>query len=625
MKKSLLFALPLLFALSSCGSGGKPTPPEKKDPTVKLFCGGVEKANNSDVGSYEIGQVPAFTYTVSETSLESSWKYVDSTSIDLGHTVPSEEGTYKYVVNVTGNDKFNSLEVYLSFTLTSPSKETPTITITVNDTLVSGDTAGSFEEETTLTFAYTVTPNTLESTYYFASGETNLGQQVPTAIGSYSYVVSVSGNDSYYATIRAVTFSITQKAPVAFEITLDQTSEMANIAVIEDKPIYVMKATYVGELDDELTHYALKGDGGHSCPLVNLVDDNGNLTFHFDLSSLTVGTYFYSHLYVEGSTKWDGASVSANVANQSYAQERTEHEAVICGQNKYQIVEQYNMANILVSKNKVSPVITLDSTINLVTLETVNEKPAYVIHATFTGDIDNTTTFNLYDGADETLRELTFIKYEIDESNISIYFDMSSLTLGGARFYPHLSVDGLAWNRTNGDVKNSSIPDGQIGPRLAYSTLEYVLFGSYNMTCIDVRELGAFVFTCLQSKDVVELAIENEKPVFLLRGKYSGDLTNMSADLFDGNTHPTYLGETHDDNTSTMTLKFDLSSLGVGDFWSHLKINDASWDGSDNCDIRVGALAWDPEVVREESIEYSGLRFTIAEHWNMPIVRVSSI
>ena len=625
MKKSLLFALPLLFALSSCGSGPKPTPPVKKDPTVKLFCGGIEKANNSDVGSHEVGQVPTFSYTVEETSLESSWKYVDSSSIDLGHTVPSEEGTYKYVVNVMGNDEFNSLEVYLSFTLTAPSKETPTITITVNNTLVSGDSAGSFEEGTTLTFAYTVTPDTLESTYYFASGETDLGQVVPTAIGSYSYVVSVSGNDSYYGAIRTVTFSITEKAPVDFEITLDQTSEMANIVVIENKPIYVMKATYVGELDDELDHYALKGDGGYSCPLVDLVDDNGNLTFYFDLSSLTVGTYFYSHLYVEGSTKWDGASVSANVANQSYAQERTEHEAVVCGQNKYQIIEQYNMANILVSKNKVSPTLTLDSTTGLVTLETVNDKPAYVIHATFTGDIDNTTTFSLYDGANETLRELAFIKYEIDESNVSIYFDMSSLTLGGERFYPHLKVDGLAWNKTNGDVKNNNIPDGELGPKLAYSSVEYVLVGAWNMTCIDVRELGAFVFTCLQTKDVVELAIENEKPVFLLRGKYSGDLTNMSADLFDGNIHPTYLGETHDDNTSTITLKFDLSSLGVGQFWSHLKINGASWDGSDNCDIRVGALGWDPEVVREEYIEYNGLRFVIVETWNMPTIRVSNI
>ena len=68
MKKSLLFVLPLLFALSSCGSGPTPTP-EKKDPTVKLFCGGIEKANNSDVGSHEVGQVPTFSYTVEETSL----------------------------------------------------------------------------------------------------------------------------------------------------------------------------------------------------------------------------------------------------------------------------------------------------------------------------------------------------------------------------------------------------------------------------------------------------------------------------------------------------------------------------------------------------------------------------
>lgn len=624
MKKSLLFALPLLFALSSCG-GNKPTPPEKKDPTVKLFCGGIEKANNSDVGSHEIGQVPTFSYTVEETLLESSWKYVDSTSIDLGHTVPSEEGTYKYVVNVTGNDEFNSLEVYLSFTLTAPSKETPVVTITVNDTLVSGDSAGSFEEDTTITFAYTVTPDTLESTYYFASGETNLGKEVPTAIGSYSYVVSVTGNETYYETIRAVTFSITEKAPVEFEITLDQTSEMADIVVLENKPIYVMKATYVGELDDELTHYALKGDGGYSCPLVNLVDDNGNLTFYFDLSSLTVGTYFYSHLYVEGSTKWDGASESANVANQSYAQARTEHEAVVCGENKYQIVEQYNMANILVSKNKVSPVITLDNTINLVTLETVSDKPAYVIHATFTGDIDNTTTFSLYDGENESLKELAFIKYEIDESNVSIYFDMSSLTLGAARFYPHLKVDGLAWNKTNGDVKNNNIPDGEIGPKLAYSTLEYVLVGQFNMTCIDVRELGAFVFTCLQTKDVAELAIENEKPVFLLRGTYSGDLTNMSADLFNGDDHLAYLGETHDADNGTITLKFDLSNLGIGQFWSHLKINGASWDGSANCDVKSTALAGATEFIREEYIEYSGLRFVIVEQWNMPNVRVSSI
>ena len=108
------------------------------------------------------------------------------------NSFPTELGTYAMVVNVEGNDQYNSRTAWVVFKLVAPSttqKVDPEVSISIEngDTLVIGKDA-----------APTVTvPEGLNYVTYYEQNEVKVSDTLPTTPGTYSFIVEVEGNDQY--------------------------------------------------------------------------------------------------------------------------------------------------------------------------------------------------------------------------------------------------------------------------------------------------------------------------------------------------------------------------------------------------------------------------------------------
>lgn len=225
-----LFASVVLSSLlvASCRTNILPT---KKDPVISVFVNGTI-TTSTDIGSFDYLNVPALSYEVkADSTLLSDYKYLSNTN-DLGHRVPNEVGSYKYIVTVKGDDKYNDASRTINFSLTK-NKLTPTINtfVSINgETAVSTDSLTSISVTTddTYSFAYNVTSG-ISSDYHFTSNTTNYGKTSPTEPGDYKYIVETVETDDYVATSKTVNFTI--EAKVIPPIT--QTADI-NIFAIND-------------------------------------------------------------------------------------------------------------------------------------------------------------------------------------------------------------------------------------------------------------------------------------------------------------------------------------------------------------------------------------------------------
>ena len=183
-------------------------------------------------------------------------------------------------------------------------------------------------------------------------------------------------------------------------------------------------------------------------------------------------------------------------------------------------------------KWEVAPVgLGMSAGADLVRFEKVGELPCYVVRATYTGHISDTTVFSLFDGTEAggNLRVLEFVKYAFVElpedatKYVDLYFDMSSLTYTSSQFYPHLAVNGANWNGTNGDVKNSAIGNGDLGQALEVGDTKYTLTGAWQMPTITFAYCG----TATGDVKTGRVELDGDKVKLVLGGVSSGASSSM--------------------------------------------------------------------------------------------------
>ena len=118
--------------------------------------------------------------------------YYEKDEVKVSDTLPTEPGTYSFIVEVEGNEQYNSVRLWRWFRLEAPStKETATITFNYN----AGDTFVIGEEKPTVTVSE-------GADYYitYSSEETGYDSpEFPTEAGTYALVVTVEENETYKA------------------------------------------------------------------------------------------------------------------------------------------------------------------------------------------------------------------------------------------------------------------------------------------------------------------------------------------------------------------------------------------------------------------------------------------
>ena len=141
---------------------------------------------------------------------------------------------------------------------------TPKITIKVNDNFIRNEgNAGKFYLDDAPSFSYELSPNTLNSDYYFSSGDTKLGKEVPSEVGIYKYNISVFGNDSYIDKDFYISFELRSPKETP-TITLSVNGNIIDEGVsdlgtyyLDNPPIFIYQ---VNEQGLESDYYYLLGE-----------------------------------------------------------------------------------------------------------------------------------------------------------------------------------------------------------------------------------------------------------------------------------------------------------------------------------------------------------------------------
>ena len=326
------------------------------------------------------------------------------------------------------------------------------------------------------------------------------------------------------------------------------------------------------------------------------------------------------HLNVDDSTKFE-LQAGWNEISVEYL----ENANAVSMSLRFEAFDEAGIDNTIIisdAKWEVAPVgLGMSAGADLVRFEKVGDLPCYVVRATYTGHISDTTKFVLFDGTEAggNLRVCEFVKYafvelEGDETKyVDLYFDMSSLTYASSQFYPHLAVDGANWNGTNGDVKNAAIGNGDLGQALEVGDTKYVLTGAWQMPTITFTYIGNATGDTTGAK--VELDGEAVKLVL------SGTSTGANNTMFDvdaqntsnwGTTAYEPVVVVNDDGTWTMTA--DVTALGNGTYIIHWFFLGASHDLEQKEDQMVGFEA--------SSVELNGhvYELKVVTMWNRSMI-----
>ncbi len=168
---------------------------------------GTGEAPNIKVNVLTEGAIDGVDYT---------WyfSYDDDTGThEIGQTIPTTPGTYGLTIKVSAdNDKYNELRDFRWFRITH--KQVPTIQF-------SFDNGASFAYDGTgdaPDFSVTVPDGVTYKTYFEEDG-TNIGTDIPTTPGTYSFICETEENDTYNAKRDYRWFKITSPSLVDPEIT----------------------------------------------------------------------------------------------------------------------------------------------------------------------------------------------------------------------------------------------------------------------------------------------------------------------------------------------------------------------------------------------------------------------
>lgn len=226
----------------------------------------------------------------------------------------------------------------------------------------------------------------------------------------------------------------------------------------------------------------------------------------------------------------------------------------------------------------------MPQTADLARVELGDETVYYVFKGAYTGDYEE-QEYTLYDGTKEFAEAK---EKDLGEGRFEVYFDISSIQLGDAQFYPHLKVNGVPHN---GEGKDGNIqaygvfPDGR-GSEVDFNGVTYYISGAWGMPTIMNEDANAPKATVLAAK--VEV-VEN-RVLYTLSGSYKGavtaDLLNMDIQnsinnwatiKFVGDNAPVV---TLNADEKTFEMSVDVTEVGAANsaYVTHFFVNGASKD-----------------------------------------------
>ncbi len=146
------------------------------------------------------------------------FSYDDDTGThEIGQTIPTTPGTYGLTIKVSGSDKYNELRDFRWFRITNTQKVNPTIEFTINN----GDTF-AYDGTGDAPIFGVIVPDGVTYKTYFEQNETNIGTDIPTTPGTYSFICETEENDNYLATRQWRWFKITSPSLVDPIITFGE-------------------------------------------------------------------------------------------------------------------------------------------------------------------------------------------------------------------------------------------------------------------------------------------------------------------------------------------------------------------------------------------------------------------
>ncbi len=173
------------------------TPTEKVDPEI------IFSIENGATVTLGVDAWP--TATVSEGADYVTYFEQDEKRLDT--EFPTAPGTYSFIVEVTGNDQYNSARAYRWFRVVE-NKANPEVTF-------------SIEAGATLKLGVDAAPTVtvtggLDYTVHYEKDEKFYSNEFPTEPGTYAMIVTVTGNDQYNGTTKWVVFKLEEVFAVYF-------------------------------------------------------------------------------------------------------------------------------------------------------------------------------------------------------------------------------------------------------------------------------------------------------------------------------------------------------------------------------------------------------------------------
>lgn len=178
------------------------------------------------------GEAPNIAATVLEQGVDFN-TYFEKDEVNIGTSIPTEPGTYSFIIETVENDDYVSVRAFRWFIIKSPTLLEPTISF--------GETVKFTYDGNPHTPTYSVEPEGLNYTVHYEQDEKFYSNEAPSAVGWYALIVEVEAGNGYAATKKWCTFEIkAAKAEPTIEFsfeagaefTYDGTGTAPNIGVI---------------------------------------------------------------------------------------------------------------------------------------------------------------------------------------------------------------------------------------------------------------------------------------------------------------------------------------------------------------------------------------------------------
>jgi len=178
------------------------------------------------------GKAPNIGATVLEQDVEFN-TYFEKDEVKIGTSIPTEPGTYSFIVETVENDNYVATRAFRWFIIKSPTLLEPTITF--------GETTKFTYDGNPHTPTFSVSPEGLTYKIHYEQNEAFYSNEAPTAVGWYALIVEVEAGNGYAATKKWCTFEIkAAKAEPTVEFSFeagtefkyDGTGEAPNIGAI---------------------------------------------------------------------------------------------------------------------------------------------------------------------------------------------------------------------------------------------------------------------------------------------------------------------------------------------------------------------------------------------------------